>query len=57
MDLKSLIPTLIDITEAIVSDNQFLDKIEIKKGWLLGLWATESKEKQAKRHKDLTMRK
>jgi hypothetical protein len=31
MDLKGSIPTLIDITEAIVSDNQFLDKIEIEK--------------------------
>lgn len=31
MDLKGSIPILIDITEAVVSDNKFLDKIEIEK--------------------------
>lgn len=31
MDLKGSIPVLIDITEAIVADNQFLDKIDIEK--------------------------
>jgi hypothetical protein len=31
MDLKGSIPTLIDITEAIVSDNGFIDKIEVEK--------------------------
>ncbi|MFN5540334.1 MAG: IS4 family transposase, partial [Candidatus Melainabacteria bacterium] len=31
MDLKGSIPVLIDITEAIVSDNKFLEKIEIEK--------------------------
>ncbi len=31
MDLKGSIPVLIDITEAIVCDNQFIDKIEIEK--------------------------
>lgn len=31
MDLKGSIPVLIDITEAIIADNQFIDKIEIEK--------------------------
>jgi hypothetical protein len=31
MDIKGSIPVLIDITNAIVSDNQFIDKIEIEK--------------------------
>jgi hypothetical protein len=31
MELKGLILTLIDIKEAIVSDNGFLDKIEVEK--------------------------
>jgi hypothetical protein len=31
MDLKGSIPTLIDITKAIVADNGFIDKIEIEK--------------------------